>query len=262
MIKPTLNDMQNIINIAKKAGGIIMQLYQKKFNIDYKADQSPLTEADVASNHLICDELNKLYPDIPILSEESSAIPQLINKNSCLWCVDPLDGTKEFINRNDEFTVNIALIKNQQSILGVICVPAKNTIYAAVKGIGAFKQQDEKEFKSINVKHQDPNNLIFAVSRSHLDDETKNIVNDYQGKMIKAGSALKLAYVAEGVVDVYPRFGPTMLWDVAAGQCIIEEAGGKVLWLENQQPMTYDINSNKNSSFIALNKILKKRVSL
>jgi 3'(2'), 5'-bisphosphate nucleotidase len=140
-------------------------------------------------------------------------------------------------------------------------MPAKNSVYAAVKGEGSFKQQGDNELQKIRVKPQDPDHLTFAVSRSHLDDQTKKMVEEYQAEMLPAGSALKLAYVAEGLVDVYPRFGPTMLWDVAAGQCIIEEAGGQVLWAENQQPMTYNIHHMKNDSFIAMNEILNKRVS-
>ena len=260
MIKPTLDDMKKIITIAKQAGEAIMQIYQKDVSVEYKKDQSPLTEADLASHRLICDELSNLYPDIPILSEESSDNFTLADENACYWCVDPLDGTKEFIKKNDEFTVNIALIQNQHPILGVIGVPAKNSVYAAVKGEGAFKQQDENELQTIHAKTQEPDHLTFAVSRSHLDDHTKAMVNEYQAQILQAGSALKLAYVAEGLVDIYPRFGPTMLWDVAAGQCVIEEAGGQVLWAENQQPMTYNINHMKNESFIAMNEILHKRV--
>lgn len=260
MIKPNLDDMHNVIAIAKQAGERIMQIYQKDVSVEYKEDQSPLTEADLASHHLICDELSKLYPDIPILSEESADSFTLADESACFWCVDPLDGTKEFIKKNDEFTVNIALIQNQQPILGVIDVPAKNIFYAGVKGEGAFKQQGTNELQKIRVKPQDPDHLTFVVSRSHLDDHTKAMVDQYQAEMLQAGSALKLAYVAEGLVDVYPRFGPTMLWDVAAGQCIIEEAGGQVLWEENQQPMTYSIHHMKNTSFIAMNESLRKIV--
>ncbi|MDC6486955.1 3'(2'),5'-bisphosphate nucleotidase CysQ [Methylophilaceae bacterium] len=260
MIKPNLTDMQNVIAIAKQAGEKIMQIYAKDFSVEVKEDQSPLTEADLASHHLICGELSKLYPDIPILSEESTESFTLVDQNACYWCVDPLDGTKEFIKKNDEFTVNIALIQNQQPILGVIGVPAINMVYAAVKGEGAFKQQRDNERQKIHVKPQDLDHLTFAVSRSHLDDHTKALVDEYQAKMLQAGSALKLAFIAEGLVDVYPRFGPTMLWDVAAGQCLIEEAGGQVLWANNQQPMTYNINHMKNDSFIAMNEALQKRV--
>jgi 3'(2'), 5'-bisphosphate nucleotidase len=255
MMKPNLHDMKKIITIAKQAGEKIMQIYQKDFGVEYKEDQSPLTEADLASHHLICDELSKFYPDIPILSEESADSFKLADENACFWCVDPLDGTKEFIKKNDEFTVNIALIHNQQPILGIIGVPAKNSVYAAVKGEGAFKQQGNNELQKIHVKPQDPDNLTFAVSRSHLDDHTKAMVEEYQAQMLQAGSALKLAYVAEGLVDVYPRFGPTMLWDVAAGQCIIKEAGGQVLWAENQEPLTYSIDQLRNNSFIAINQL-------
>jgi 3'(2'), 5'-bisphosphate nucleotidase len=260
MIKSNLDDMKKIITIAKQAGEMIMQIYKKDFSVEYKEDQSPLTEADLASHHLICGELNKLYPDIPILSEESAEAFTLPDENSSFWCVDPLDGTKEFIKKNDEFTVNMALIQNQQPILGVIGVPAKNMVYAAVKGQGSFKQKESNALQKIHVKSQDPDHLTFAVSRSHLDDHTKAMVDEYEAQILQAGSALKLAYVAEGLVDVYPRFGPTMLWDVAAGQCIIEEAGGKVLWADQKKPMTYNINHLKNESFIAMNKTLQKRV--
>ena len=258
-MKPNLQDMHNVIVIAKKAGETIMQIYQKDFSVEYKEDQSPLTEADLAAHHLICGELSKLYPDIPILSEESAESFTLVDENASFWCVDPLDGTKEFIKKNDEFTVNIALIQNQHPILGVIGVPAKNMVYAAVKGGGAFKQQEDNQLQKIRVKLQDPDHLTFAVSRSHLDDHTKAMVGEYQAKMLQAGSALKLAFVAEGLVDVYPRFGPTMLWDVAAGQCVIEEAGGQVLWADHHHPMTYNIKHMKNDSFIAMNKTLQKR---
>lgn len=253
MIKPNLDDMKKIITVAKQAGEAIMQIYQKDFSVEFKEDQSPLTEADLASHHLICDELSKLYPDIPILSEESADTFTLKDQNACFWCVDPLDGTKEFIKKNDEFTVNIALIQNQQPILGVIGVPAKRVVYAAVKGQGSFKQQGNNELQKIQVKPQGSDHLTFAVSRSHLDDHTKAMVDEYQAQMLQAGSALKLAYVAEGLVDAYPRFGPTMLWDVAAGQCIIEEAGGEVIWANNQHRMTCNINSMKNDSFLAIN---------
>ena len=254
--------MHNVITIAKKAGEAIMQIYAKDFSVEYKEDQSPLTEADLASHHLICDELSKLYPSIPILSEESADSFKLADENASFWCVDPLDGTKEFIKKNDEFTVNIALIQNQQPILGVIGVPAKGMVYAAVKGEGAFKQKEEKELLKIHVKPQDPDHLTFAVSRSHLDDHTKVMVVENNAETIPVGSAIKLAYVAEGVVDVYPRFGPTMLWDVAAGQCVIEEAGGQVLWADNHHPMTYNIHHMKNDSFIAMNKTLQKKVEV
>ena len=259
-MKPNLNDMKKIIAIAKKAGETIMQIYKKDFSLEYKEDQSPLTEADLASHHLICGELSKLYPDIRILSEESADTFQLVDENACFWCVDPLDGTKEFIKKNDEFTVNIALIQNQQPILGVIGVPARNVEYAAVRGEGAFKHQDDNKLQAIKVKPQDPDQLTFAVSRSHLDQKTKGMVEENNAEMLQAGSALKLAFVAEGLVDVYPRFEPTMLWDVAAGQCIIEEAGGQVVWADNHEAMTYNINHKKNDSFIAMNETLKKRV--
>ena len=132
-------------------------------------------------------------------------------------------------------------------------------LYAAVNGGGAFKQELRSDLQKIEMKPQDPNHLTFAVSRSHLDNHTKAMVEENNAEMLPAGSALKLAYVAEGFVDVYPRFGPTMIWEVAAGQFVIEEAGGQVLWAENQQPMTYNIRHMKNDFFIAMNATLQKR---
>ena len=250
---PILKDMYHVIDIAKQAGRIIMNIYNKSFSVDYKSDNTPFTEADIESHHLISNELSKFYPDIPILSEESAEDFTLDDINECFWCVDPLDGTKEFVRKSDEFTVNIALIQNQQPIIGVIYVPAKRSVYAAVKNKGAFKQQDDNSFQKIFVKSHKSNNLTFAISRSHIDDQTKEIVARHKAQILQAGSALKLAYVAEGLVDIYPRFGPTMLWDVAAGQCLIEEAGGKVILAENHQPMNYNINYIKNRPFIASN---------
>jgi 3'(2'), 5'-bisphosphate nucleotidase len=260
MIKPNLNDMHNITSIAKKAGETIMQIYQKDLSVAYKEDQSPLTEADLASHRLICDELNKLYPDIPILSEESADNFTLANENACFWCVDPLDGTKEFIKKNDEFTVNIALIQNQQPILGVIGVPVQNMIFAAVKALGAFKQMGGNELQKIRVKPQHLDNLTFAVSRSHLDERTKAMVDEYKAEIMQAGSALKIVYLAEGLVDVYPRFGPTSLWDMAAGHVILRETGGEIFSFD-YKPLVYNVAKLLNPDLIAVrNKNLKFRM--
>lgn len=235
-----------------------MNVYKQDFNVSFKSDQSPLTDADLVSHNLIYDELTRLYPDIPILSEESVNTFNFTDETICYWCVDPLDGTKEFINKNDEFTVNIALIQNQKPIIGVIYAPAKKLLYAAAKGYGSFKQTYDDDLKSIHVKDQDISSLVFAVSRSHQDEETNMFVGAYDAKVLEAGSSLKLAYVAEGLVDVYPRYGPTMLWDIAAGQCIVEEAGGQVLCNINHEPLNYNVKKLKNSAFMAVNSLLAK----
>lgn len=260
MIKPNLDDMKKIITIAKQAGEKIMQIYQKDFSVEVKEDQSPLTEADLASHQLICDELSKLFPDIPILSEESADTFTLKDQNDCFWCVDPLDGTKEFIKKNDEFSVNIALIQNQQPVLGVIGMPARNMIFSAVKSAGAFKQEGGNVLQKIRVKPQNLDNLTFAVSRSHLDERTKAMVDEYKAEMMQAGSALKLAYLAEGLVDAYPRFGPTSLWDMAAGHAILRETGGEIFTLD-YKPLVYNAAKLLNPDLIAVrDKNLKFRM--
>ena len=260
MIKSNLQDMYNIIGIAKKAGDAIMQIYQKDFEVEYKADQSPLTEADLASHRIILEELKRDYPNTPILSEESDRNFTLNDPNEAFWCVDPLDGTKEFIKKNGEFTVNIALIQNQQPTLGVIVVPAKNKVFAAVEGEGAYKGVNGTALEPILVKTQDVSNLTFAVSRSHKDEVTQAFVSHHNAIIIEAGSALKLVLVAEGLVDAYPRFGPTMLWDIAAGHCIINEAGGQIKTAQNSI-FKYNINQLMNADFIAMNKELPTKAT-
>lgn len=259
MNPPTLLDMQNIMTIARQAGKIIMQFYNNDYLVNYKENQSPVTEADLASHRFICNELYKYYPNVQILSEETADNFKLDFENIPFWAVDPLDGTKEFINKNDEFTVNIALIKNQLPILGVICLPVQNVVYAAVKGHGAFKQKNNNKMKAIKNNSKKRDNIVFAVSRSHFDKKTREMIAKHKGEILSAGSALKLAYVAEGLVDIYPRFGSTMLWDIAAGQCIVEEAGGKVICANNRQPMTYNIFQMKNKPFIAMNVLWQKK---
>ena len=255
---PSLLDMEKVIRIAKLAGEAILAIYHKDFKVDYKLDHSPLTEADFASHHIITNELKRVYPHLPILSEESDKTFSLNDINDTFWCVDPLDGTKEFIKKNDEFTVNIALIQNQQPTLGVIAVPAKNIVYAAVSREGAYKAEAKGALKRIYVKPQVASELTFAVSRSHKDEATEAFVARLKAKTLPAGSALKLALVAEGLVDAYPRFGPTMLWDIAAGHCIINEANGHIKTVQGGI-LGYNIDQPKNVPFIAMNKDLPMR---
>ena len=250
MIDISFNEILKVIKIIKKAQDEVLKIYQSDFKCSFKDDNSPLTEADTNSNNIICSELLKYYPSIPILSEESSNKINIKNKNDYFWCIDPLDGTKEFLKKNDEFTINISLIKNQYPILGVICVPVLRTIYAAGRGIGSFKFTSDGSLIPIKIKKRDPSNLVFAVSRSHLDKFTKKFIGD--SECIRTGSSLKFTMVAEGKVDCYPRFGKTMLWDVAAGHCIIREAGGQVLDTKGRE-LIYDISKLSNVEFVASN---------
>lgn len=247
--------LKSVIRIAEKAGNIVLNIYNEhELKSFIKEDKSPLTEADLASHELIFHQLSKLTPNISIISEESREKFELQNENDFFWCVDPLDGTKEFLKKNDEFTVNIALIFNQKPIMGVVVVPAKNLTYSSLEGLGSFKSAiNSNDFHSIHVKENvDKNNLIFAISRSHSDKKTQEFVKKNNGKVIKVGSSLKFLLIAEGYCDVYPRFAPTMIWDTAAGHSILKEAGGFVKKL-NSACLTYNPNKLLNSSFIASN---------
>ena len=216
--------------------------------IQTKQDQSPLTQADLASHDIITKALKQLTLDIPILSEEGHTLDGEVDT---FWCVDPLDGTKEFIKKNDEFTVNIALIEQHQPVLGVIHVPVTNETFMALKGEGAFKvynNQTQRLTKQSDENHSPP---IFAVSRSHLNQKTKAFVDLHQAGTIPAGSSLKLTLLTEGKVDAYPRFGPTSLWDMAAGHAILKETGGEIYTLD-QQPLVYNVNQILNPDLIAV----------
>ena len=241
--------LDQIKSIAEDAGRAILNIYQQDdLGIQTKGDQSPLTQADLASHQIINQALTTLIPEIPILSEEG----QILNSEvDTFWCVDPLDGTKEFIKKNDEFTVNIALIEHHQPILGVIHVPVTNETLMALQGEGAFKVQDNQTHrlaKQSGGNHAPP---IFAVSRSHLNEKTKAFINRHQATTIPAGSSLKLTLLAEGKADAYPRFGPTSLWDMAAGHVILKETGGEIYTLD-QQPLVYNINQILNPDLIAV----------
>lgn len=249
MSRCSLKLLNQVKNIAKEAGRAILQIYQQDdLGIQTKRDQSPLTQADLASHDIITKALKQLAPDIPILSEEGHTLDGEVDT---FWCVDPLDGTKEFIKKNDEFTVNIALIEQHQPVLGVIHIPVMNETFMALQGEGAFKVQDNETqtlTKQSGENHAPP---IFAVSRSHLNEKTKAFIERHQAKTIPAGSSLKLTLLAEGKADAYPRFGPTSLWDMAAGHAILKETGGEIYNLD-QQPLVYNMNQILNPDLIAV----------
>lgn len=245
----SLEFLDQVKDIAQEAGHAILDIYQQDdVGIQTKQDQSPLTQADLASHHIIIEALKTLTPEIPILSEEGEILDEKVDT---FWCVDPLDGTKEFIKKNDEFTVNIALIEHHQPLIGVIHVPVTNETFMALQGEGAFKVQDnqtQRLAKQSGGNHAPP---TFAVSRSHLNEKTKVFIDRHQARIIPAGSSLKLTLLAEGKADTYPRFGPTSLWDMAAGHAILKETGGEIYTLE-QQPLVYNINQILNPDLIAV----------
>jgi 3'(2'), 5'-bisphosphate nucleotidase len=218
-------DIQDIITIAKEAGNAIMQVYKQDFEVEYKQDSSPLTLADKEANNIIEDGLNKLSVNFPILSEEGDDIPYEDRKNwEYFWLVDPLDGTKEFVKKNDEFTVNIALIHKDTPVLGVVYAPALDICYWAKQGEGAFKDGQRLPLKT--EKQRDTYKVV--ASRSHMSDETQAFIDaietNKEKELISIGSSLKICLVAEGEADIYPRLGPTMEWDTGAAHSIVEES--------------------------------------
>jgi len=222
--------LEAIIKLAEQAGEKILEIYDTDYAIEHKQDETPLTEADMAAHHLIEAGLQQITPEVPILSEESANIPfQERQQWQCYWLVDPLDGTREFIKRNGEFSVNIALIEKGEAVLGVVYAPVMRTSYYARRGAGAFKREPGREGSRIQCHSPARDKVIVAGSRSHRAAAFSAFLEklaDYD--IISMGSALKSCLVAEGVVDVYPRLGPTSEWDTAAAQCVVEEAGGRI----------------------------------
>jgi 3'(2'), 5'-bisphosphate nucleotidase len=246
--------IKEICQIANQAANCILEIYDTDFTIENKEDCSPLTAADLAAHNTICIALAQLTPDIPVLSEESSELSYAERSQwSRYWLVDPLDGTREFIKRNGEFTVNIALIENGQPCLGVINVPVTGVSYYAATSLGAFKICADGNTESIKVKKSVPNKIIIAGSRSHGGEKQQAFINRLGGaEIIAIGSSLKFCLIAEGKVDIYPRFGLTSEWDTAAAQCIVEEAGGCVVDM-NFNPIRYNTkDSLLNPEFLVI----------
>ncbi len=228
--------LDEVITIAKEAGEAIMQVYSTDFNVEHKEDKSPVTQADLAAHDVIFQGLNRLTPHIPVLSEESTIVSFETRKNWYeYWLIDPLDGTREFVKRNGEFTVNIALIRQHQTVLGVVYAPVTQVLYFATHGQGAFKQIQASfpaHIKTTELKLSKP---VLAISHSHKDEKVLVFMQNLENKLkvtpelISIGSSLKICLVAEGVADVYPRLGPTSEWDTAAAHCVIQEAGGDIV---------------------------------
>ncbi|MGD8558873.1 MAG: 3'(2'),5'-bisphosphate nucleotidase CysQ [Gammaproteobacteria bacterium] len=232
---------KQVISIAEQASERILKVYNTEFAVTAKDDNSPLTEADMAAHHTIVDGLSKLTPDIPILSEESNGAPfEKRRQWQRYWLVDPLDGTREFVKRNGEFTVNIALIDNHEPIIGVIDTPVTGVCYYANRDEGSFKKTPDEGPVKIKTRRKPEDHTLVAGSRSHRGDS----LNDFLAKIgkydiVSMGSSLKSCLVAEGRVDIYPRLGPTSEWDTAAAQCVVENAGGQLVEL-SMQPMRYN----------------------
>lgn len=233
--------LSQIENIARDAGKAILNIYSGDFTVNSKADDSPLTAADCAAHEIIVAELSKLQPFLPILSEEGSKEIAENTDWGKYWLVDPLDGTREFVNRNGEFTVNIALIEDGRPILGVVYAPVPDVAYVAASNLGTHKVTSGNHRVKIHVSQHD-DNLPWRIvgSRSHAGDSLSAFLENLGNhELISMGSSLKFCLVADGSADLYPRLGPTSLWDTAAAQCVVEQAGGKVIQL-NGQPLSYE----------------------
>ncbi|MGQ9801542.1 MAG: 3'(2'),5'-bisphosphate nucleotidase CysQ family protein [Candidatus Saccharicenans sp.] len=294
-----------LLSLIGRAGDEILKVYsqlESDWEVSLKKDRTPVTEADRASNRILSDGLMKLWPDVPILSEESQEIPYDVRKKfEYFWLLDPLDGTREFLKRNGEFTINLALIHRTRAVAGFISVPCKGLIYYAIKGEGAYRMEEikgaeqkenketvGKETLGINTGITKPdfdNNktdqselarftvskleaarfslnepgLTVVASRSHFDPAIKEFIEQLNNpRLVSVGSSLKFMLLAEGRAHLYPRLGRTMEWDTAAGQAILEEAGGQVLEFSTRLPLTYNKESLENPPFLASGQVNEK----
>jgi 3'(2'), 5'-bisphosphate nucleotidase len=246
--------LEPVVDLARQAGAAILEVYQTDFSVTDKADATPLTKADLAAHNIISSGLRALTPDLPLISEEGGLAPFAERRGwSRYWLVDPLDGTREFVKRNGEFTVNIALIEDHRPVLGVVHVPVLGITYAAAAGRGALCSQDGGQFRPIAVAAKCAVPPRVVGSRSHRGDSLDAFlaaVGEFE--MLPMGSSLKFCRVAEGAADVYPRLGPTSEWDTAAAQAVVEQAGGAVLCLDGK-PLLYNTKDEMlNPHFIVV----------
>jgi 3'(2'), 5'-bisphosphate nucleotidase len=262
----SLDAAKKIVEIAKEAGRAILEVYgTDDFSVEYKDDNSPLTEADKRSHEIIEKRLKEMTPDVPVLSEEGKEIPLEDRKDwEIFYLVDPLDGTKEFIKRNGEFTVNIAIIDRGRPSVGVIYVPVQDVTYFAAEEQRAYKQIGDEEPFEIVVSGKLPSDSLVAVaSRSHGSEEVEKFLESYDVKeRTTAGSSLKFCLVAEGKADIYPRFGPTWEWDTAAGHAILLEAGGRLIHTGSKDEIKYNKPVIKHEGFIAASTVFIERMNL
>jgi len=260
--------IKSLIDIAVKAGAEIIKIYNSDYTVTYKDDQSPLTDADKASNRIIVDSLNAIS-DFPLISEEEKEVSYQTRKDyDAYWLIDPLDGTKEFVKRNGEFTVNIALIKAGVPLMGVVYAPVIETLYYASEEEGAFKCENvntdttqveilKNAIKLVNPKIPVKTKLTIVASKSHLSQETQDFIDSMKQvykevELISKGSSLKLCMVAEGSANVYPRFAPTMEWDTAAGHAVCRIAGYQVNEYPVGTPLKYNKENLLNPWFIVM----------
>ncbi|MEE8496371.1 MAG: 3'(2'),5'-bisphosphate nucleotidase CysQ [Xanthomonadales bacterium] len=244
----------DIRDISHRAGEAILDVYQQDFSVTHKQDNSPLTQADLASHTIICDALAALTPAIPLLSEESTEI-DFTTRSAWrqYWLVDPLDGTREFVNRNGEFTVNIALISDHIPVFGVVYVPVSGVSYTGIEKLGASRQDPGQAPVRIHVRQPCANPVVVIGSRSHDNPKLHHhlaAIGDY--KLVSMGSSLKFCLLAEGKVDFYPRLGPTSEWDTAAAHAVVNAAGGQIVTLDGE-PLQYNCKESLlNPEFLVI----------
>ena len=243
--------LPEVLKIADAASEKVMSIYMTDFKVNYKADESPITAADIASHNVIVEGLSNLSQDIPILSEEGAEIPWSERKHwQRFWLIDPIDGTKDFTQRTDEFTVNIALIENGEPILGVVTAPALKEAYWGLRGEGAYKRDNTGHVQRISVAPPGEAKRVVA-SKNHLNEDTKAFIDKLGAhELVQAGSSLKFCKIAEGHADIYPRLAPTCEWDTGAAHAVLSAAGGKVETLEGK-PLQYGKEDVLNPHFIA-----------
>ena len=247
--------IQEVIALSRLAGSAIMEVYNTDFDIHIKDDNSPVTEADTKANAVITEGLKEINPEIPILSEEGRDVPfEERSKWETFWLVDPLDGTKEFIKKNDEFTINIALLKKNQPVFGVVFAPALDILFWGCLGKGAFKSISGNSHKPVAVNSELSDPVQIAGSRSHPSIKMNVFTSQFEKYEVKPmGSSLKICSVADGSVDFYPRLGPTKEWDTGAAHAVLRAAGGEIIKYGTNEPLEYNKQNLLNPEFIAGN---------
>lgn len=252
---PPADLLDGVDDLARRAGEAILEIYERAdLDVTTKDDKSPLTAADRASHEVLSVGLAELAPEIPVLSEEGASIPYAERRAWMrFWLVDPLDGTKEFIKRNGEFTVNVALVENGVPILGVVRSPVLDRTYLAARGVGAFRRDgDGGERSPIRASGSGEEELVVVASRSHAGPELQAFLAELPPhRLTSMGSSLKLCLVAEGVADFYPRIGPTMEWDTGAAHAVVLEAGGRVVDTSGED-LVYNKENLLNPYFLVL----------
>lgn len=243
--------LAQVCPLVYSAGEVVLGIYQRPIQFSHKADQSPVTEADAQAEAVLVAGLQQIAPHLPVVAEEAVAAGGAVQTGERFWLVDPLDGTKEFIQRNGEFTVNVALIEHGKPVLGVVLAPALGSMYAGAHGLGAWVESQGQR-QTIACRTAPPEGLTVVASRSHGDAAALDALLSGQtvAQFVQAGSSLKLCLVAEGKADLYPRLGRTMEWDIAAGHAVLAAAGGNVRCLDGV-PLAYGKPGLDNPHFVA-----------